>query len=252
MATLRRFIALLLVRPMVGARSHRKTGTHFSGSRSKTWNSKGAISAQKGRPAKRTGHTLLVAPQDIQKTLKNNGLFAIWLADFVLKPALLQALWASSVGYTPRSTSSKWLFTDSLQRQARGCRAGADQEQARELLMGERHHAVAVGPLHRRDDPFRGALLDRMDRIAGGRLEYLGQHAIGIAREHVVQRRRFCFRRLQSADMEPHERPAELDHDAGIGRQKPLADDATDGALAADQNGFDVAAVLAGNQEGGK
>src|SRR5204862_6880266 len=35
MATLRRFIALLLARTMERARSHGKTGTHFSGSRSK-------------------------------------------------------------------------------------------------------------------------------------------------------------------------------------------------------------------------
>ena len=35
-----------------------------------------ALSAQKGSPAKRTGHTLLVAAQYIQKTPKNNGLFA--------------------------------------------------------------------------------------------------------------------------------------------------------------------------------
>src|SRR3981189_3547348 len=34
-ATLRSFIAVLLVRTMAGARSRRKTGTHFSGSRSK-------------------------------------------------------------------------------------------------------------------------------------------------------------------------------------------------------------------------
>src|ERR1700710_1473571 len=35
MAMLRRFMALLLARTMAGARSRRKTGTHFSGSRSK-------------------------------------------------------------------------------------------------------------------------------------------------------------------------------------------------------------------------
>src|ERR1700722_3305607 len=35
MATLRSFIALLLDQTMAGARSRRKTGTHFSGSRSK-------------------------------------------------------------------------------------------------------------------------------------------------------------------------------------------------------------------------
>jgi hypothetical protein len=42
----------------------------------------GALSPQKGSPAKRTGHTLRVAAQYIQKTPKNNGLFGIWLADF--------------------------------------------------------------------------------------------------------------------------------------------------------------------------
>jgi hypothetical protein len=47
----------------------------------KTWNSK-ALGAQKGSPAKRTGHALLVAAQYIQKTPKNNGLFRIWLAHF--------------------------------------------------------------------------------------------------------------------------------------------------------------------------
>jgi hypothetical protein len=39
----------------------------------KTWNLR-ARGAQKGNPAKRTGHTLLVAAQYIQKSPKNNGL----------------------------------------------------------------------------------------------------------------------------------------------------------------------------------
>src|SRR5260370_30437591 len=81
MATLRSFIALLLNRAMAGARSRRKTGTHFSGSRSKTWNLR-AHRAQKGSPAKRTGQTLRVATQYSQKSPENNALFAIWLADF--------------------------------------------------------------------------------------------------------------------------------------------------------------------------
>src|ERR1700738_5185765 len=93
MATLRRFIALLLGRTMAGARSRRKTGTHFSGSHSKTWNSAGAHGAQKGSPAKRTGHTLLVAAQYSQKSPENNALFTIWLADFRLQtgPGLTSA-----------------------------------------------------------------------------------------------------------------------------------------------------------------
>src|SRR6266566_3882570 len=45
-----------------------------------------------------------------------------------------------------------------------------------------------------------------------------------------------------------NEWPAELDHDARIGRQISLADNSADGAFAADQNGFDVAAVLVANQ----
>jgi hypothetical protein len=74
---------------MAGARSRRKTGTHFSGSHSKTWNSGGRIAPKKGSPAKRTGHTLLVAAQYSQKSAKNNVLFAVWLADFRGKLGLL-------------------------------------------------------------------------------------------------------------------------------------------------------------------
>jgi hypothetical protein len=97
MATLRSFIALLLDRTMAGARSRRKTGTHFSGSRSKTRILEGD-DAQKGSPAKRTGQTLLVAAQYSHKSPENNALFAIWLADFRRQTSLLQRLWASSVG----------------------------------------------------------------------------------------------------------------------------------------------------------
>src|SRR5260370_9573465 len=88
-----------------------------------------------------------------------------------------------------------------------------------------------------------------MDRIAGRRLEYLGQQAVGITREHVAQRGRPGLRRLQLSDRQANERPAEIDHDAGIGRQMSLADDTADGAFAADENGFDVAAVLSGYQK---
>jgi hypothetical protein len=38
---------------------------------------RGRFLPQKGSPAKRTGHTLRVAAQYIQKTPKNNGLFGI-------------------------------------------------------------------------------------------------------------------------------------------------------------------------------
>jgi hypothetical protein len=54
--------------------------------------------AQKGSPAKRTGHALLVAVQYSQKSPKNNALFAIWLADFRRKRGRFQLLTASSVG----------------------------------------------------------------------------------------------------------------------------------------------------------
>jgi hypothetical protein len=53
----------------------------------KLWSSKGAQRAQKGSPAKRTGHTLLVAAQYSQESAENNALFAIWLADFCPRPA---------------------------------------------------------------------------------------------------------------------------------------------------------------------
>ena len=69
-----------------------------------------------------------------------------------------------------------------------------------------------------------------------------------------MSRRRRCrrpgFRGVQPADRQPDKRPGEFDHDAGIGRQKALADDAADRSLAANQDGLDVAAVLVGNQVG--
>src|SRR5665647_3133235 len=81
MATLRRFIAVLLARTMAGARSHRKTGTHFSGSRSKPEILEGAEHLKR-KPGQKTGHTLLIALQYSQKTSKNNGLLTGWLIDF--------------------------------------------------------------------------------------------------------------------------------------------------------------------------
>ena len=59
----------------------------------------------------------------------------------------------------------------------------------------------------------------------------------------------FVFAAFSFADRQAHERAAEFDDNARIGRQISLADDAADGAFAADQNGFDVAAVLIGNDE---
>src|SRR3954454_7547218 len=57
---------------------------------------------------------------------------------------------------------------------------------------------------------------------------------------------------MEPADMKPDERAAELDDDAGIGRQISLTDDSADSALAADQNGFDVPAVLTCDQVRGQ
>jgi hypothetical protein len=58
---------------------------------------KGAY-AQKGSPAKKTGHTLLVAAQYSQELPENNAFLAIWLADFCAKTGWLQAMRASSAG----------------------------------------------------------------------------------------------------------------------------------------------------------
>src|ERR1700753_1611995 len=93
MATLRRFIALLLTGPVqtgprLGARSRRKTGGRLFRITLKKLEFERAITAQKGSPAKRTGHTLLVAAQYSQKSPENNALFAIWLADFGAKRGL--------------------------------------------------------------------------------------------------------------------------------------------------------------------
>src|SRR4051812_7828774 len=74
MAMLRRFM-LLLLRPDNGwsAISPENRDPLFRIAL-KAWNLR-ASGAQKGSPAKRTGHTLLVAAQYSQKLPENNGLF---------------------------------------------------------------------------------------------------------------------------------------------------------------------------------
>src|SRR5258708_13972032 len=51
--------------------------------------------------------------------------------------------------------------------------AAADPEQGRELFVRQRHDNIAVAALHRREEPFRGALLDGKEPIAGPRLRPL-------------------------------------------------------------------------------
>src|SRR6266404_2433060 len=82
MATLRSFMALLLVGQSREARFRRKTGTRFFRIALKKPGIREAQRAEKGSPAKATGHTLLVAAQYSQESRENNALFAIWLADF--------------------------------------------------------------------------------------------------------------------------------------------------------------------------
>src|SRR5947208_11278845 len=123
MATLRSFIALLLGRTMVGSAISPENRDPLFRIALKNLEFERAQRAQKGSRAKKTGHTLLVAPQYSPESPENNALFAIWLADFRTSPGRLQRFWVSFVGYTPRSTSSKWFLTDSLQRQARMRRA---------------------------------------------------------------------------------------------------------------------------------
>jgi hypothetical protein len=86
MATLRRFIALLLTGPIwigrfqLGHWLERdltgKPEPTFPGC-TQNLECDGALIAQKGSPAKRTGHTLRVAAQYSQKSPENNVLFAI-------------------------------------------------------------------------------------------------------------------------------------------------------------------------------
>ena len=61
----------------------------------------------------------------------------------------------------------------------------------------------------------------------------LRQHAVGVACEDIAQCRGRDFCNFELADTEADKRSAKFDHDARIGRQIALADNAADGALAA-------------------
>jgi len=100
-ATLRRFIALLLVGQWLERDLAGKPGPTFPDRAQRILEGTAVqrkICAQKGSPAKRTGHTLLVAAQYSQKSPKNNALFMNWLADFRAKPGQFQVLWSASAG----------------------------------------------------------------------------------------------------------------------------------------------------------
>jgi hypothetical protein len=73
MAMLRRFMLLLLMPDNGWSAISPENRDPLFRIALKAWNLR-ARGAQKGSPAKRTGHTLLVAAQYIQKSPKNNGL----------------------------------------------------------------------------------------------------------------------------------------------------------------------------------
>jgi hypothetical protein len=86
MATLRRFMGSFF-QPCNGERDLAgMAGT--SGTSLKPEIRKGAIRPKKEARPKGPGKPLRVAPQYIQKTPKNNGLFDIWLAEFGTYPGL--------------------------------------------------------------------------------------------------------------------------------------------------------------------
>src|ERR1700726_1536158 len=89
MATLRSFIALLLVGQWLERDLAGKPGPTFPDRTQKPGVLKGAW-RPKRKPGQRTGHTLLVAAQYSQKSPENNALFTIWLADFRGKPGRLE------------------------------------------------------------------------------------------------------------------------------------------------------------------
>jgi hypothetical protein len=60
---------------------------------------------QKGSPAKRTGHTLRVAAQYIQKTPKINGLLVVWLIDF--EPKVRVFAGTGGIALRPPSTDCR-------------------------------------------------------------------------------------------------------------------------------------------------
>jgi hypothetical protein len=68
----------------------------------KTWNSR-ALKRPKRKPGQRTGHTLLVAAQYIQKSPKNNGFrgrFSQWTKDLFERS---YRNWAGFAGYCRRA-----------------------------------------------------------------------------------------------------------------------------------------------------
>src|SRR6187402_2302048 len=181
-AILRRFMIVLLARTMAGARSRRKTGTHFSGSRSKPGILQAPMAPKNEARPKGPGASCSLRRNIVRKRQKTMVCLAVGYPIFA-GPA------ASIAFFGVRIDAPQHLFEVALDRliaetgpDAQGLGvadhdgaaagfqnavglegldhpagiAAADPQQGRQLLMGQRHDVVAVGALHRRDDPFGG------------------------------------------------------------------------------------------------
>src|SRR5258708_3390606 len=83
-----------------------------------------------------------------------------------------------------------------------------------------------------------------MNGVAGRRLKHLGEQAVGITGKVVAKRLGLLLCIFERGDLQPEERTAKLNDDAGIGRQVAKANNTANRAFAADEDGLYVASLF--------
>ena len=96
---------------------------------------------------------------------------------------------------------------------------------------------------HLGPQPARGSLLDRVERIAGGRLLNLREKVIGIAAEDIREEAGAALDLLKGSHRQAQRRSRNLHPRIAEGRRMAAADDTADCAFAADGRDLDGAPV---------
>ena len=132
----------------------------------------------------------------------------------------------------------------------RGDVGPTDAEHPGEHDLGDRQ-GVGADPVLQAEEPAQHPLLDGMGGVAGDRLQHLGEQAVGVAHEQVVQRRGGALGLAQPLRIHAQDRALDLDHALGEGGQVAVADDAAHRALATDRGGLDRSVAAHRHQQGG-
>ena len=127
--------------------------------------------------------------------------------------------------------------------------AAPHTKHAGKLLLGHGQH-LALHPVHAGEKQFRDPLFNRMSSVARHRLKHLSEKTIRIARKKMLYRDRLHLRRLEGRRLDPQKFSGEFNRSPRIGRKTPMADNAANGSLPANERCLRALAIGQQNRKG--